>query len=237
MRKKSWMITQQWEDVLFLHWPVQPHELKQFIPQELDLDLYENKAWLSFVLFKVRGNRLRFTPSFPGVSSFIQLNVRTYVTCNGMKGVYFFNLDANNALIVQMTTIGHLLPYRRAKMSMKKEGATFSFTSSYQNQKALEETLIATFEPMPGRIESLALENWLVERYHLWTKMKNRLLRIDTCHSPWRLQKVNVIVHQNTMAPFIKALTPYNQPIAHYSISKNARIFPPVLEPKKVPSR
>ncbi|KOS67747.1 hypothetical protein AEA09_03670 [Lysinibacillus contaminans] len=237
MRKKPWMITQQWEDVLFLHWPVQPHELVQHIPKELELDLYENRAWLSFVLFKVSRNRLRFTPSFPGVSSFLQLNVRTYVTCNGLKGIHFFNLDANNALIVQMTTIGHLLPYRRAKMSMKKEGTALSFTSSYQNPKLIDEALTVTFEPMPGQIESLAFESWLVERYHLWTKVKNRLLRIDTCHSQWRLQKVNVTIHHNTMTPFIKALTPYNQPIAHYSKSKNARIFPPVLEPKKVPSR
>ncbi|MFJ7736910.1 YqjF family protein [Lysinibacillus sp. NPDC097287] len=236
MRRKPWMITQQWEDVLFLHWPVQPQELKQYIPQELELDLYENKAWLSFVLFKVKGNRLRFTPSIPGVSSFLQLNVRTYVTCNGKKGVYFFNLDANNAFIVQMTTIGHLLPYRRAKMTVKKEGNTFSFTSSYQNLKAFEEKLMVTFEPMPVRIESHAFERWLVERYHLWTKMKTWLLRIDNYHSPWRLQKVNVVIHHNTMAPFIKGLTSFSQPIVHYSKSKKAKISLPVLETKKVPN-
>ena len=236
MWKKPWINTQQWEDVLFLHWPVQPQELQKLIPEELELEQYENKAWLSFVLFKVKGNRLRFTPCFPGVSSFLQLNVRTYVTCNGKKGIYFFNLDANNTFIVQMTTIGHLLPYRRAVMTERKEGNTFSFTSSYQNLKVLEEKLMVTFEPKPVRIESRAFESWFVERYNLWTKMKNRLLRIDICHSPWRLQKVNVIIHHNTMAPFIKGLTQSHQPIVHYSKSKKARIFPPVWETKKVPS-
>ncbi|MFJ7950193.1 YqjF family protein [Lysinibacillus sp. NPDC096418] len=234
--KKTWMITQQWEDVLFLHWPVPFDELKQHIPQELELDLYGNKAWLSLVLFKVKGNRLRLTPSLPGVSSFLQLNVRTYVTCNEKKGVYFFNLDASNALIVQITTFVHLLPYRRAKMTLEKEGNTFSYTSSYQSQKALEEKLIVTFEPMPVRIESRAFESWLIERYHLWTKMKTRLLRIDTCHSPWRLQKVNVVIHHNTMAPFVNSFRQGSQPIVHYSKYKKARIFRPVMETKKVPS-
>ena len=192
------------------------------------------KRGLVFVLFEVKGSRLRFTPS---LRSFLQLNVRTYVTYNGMKGIHFFNLDANNALIVQMTTIGHFLPYRRAEMSVKREGKTFSFTSSYQNSKACQETFTATFEPIPGQIESLAFERWLVERYYLWTKMKNRLFRIETCHSPWRLQKVNATIHHNTMAPFVKNLTPCSQPIAHYSKGKKARIFPPILETKKVPGR
>lgn len=237
MWKKPWVITQKWEDLLFLHWPVQADELKQHIPKELELDLYENKAWLSFVLFKVKGNRLRFTPSMLGVSSFLQLNVRTYVTYNGMKGVYFFNLDANNALIVKMITIGQLLPYRRANMSLKEADGSFTFVSSYQNANMLEESLKVTFEPMLEQIENFAFESWIVERYHLWTKMKERLLRVDTYHLPWRLQKVNVEIHHNTMAPLLKSLTSSNQPIAYYSKSKKARIFPPIVEVKKVPSQ
>lgn len=237
MWKKPWIITQQWHDVLFLHWPVQPHALKQHIPKELELDLYDNKAWLSLVLFEVKGNRLRFTPAIPGMDSFIQLNVRTYVTYNGRKGVHFFNLDANNAFIVQMTTIGHFLPYRHAKMSLKREGKTFSFTSSYQNSQACQETLMATFEPIPGQIESLAFERWLVERYHVWTKIKNHLFRIETYHLPWCLQRANVTIHHNTMAPFLKNFTQCSQPIVHYSKCKKARICPPVLETKKVPAR
>lgn len=237
MWKKPWVITQKWEDILFLHWSVQADELKHLIPKELELDLYENKAWLSFVLFKVRGNRLRFTPSMLGVSSFLQLNVRTYVTYNGMKGVYFFHLDANNALIVKMTTIGQFLPYRRANMSLENEDEIFSFVSNFRNANIQEEALKVTFEPMTEQIENIAFDCWLVERYHLWTKMKGRLLRIDTYHSPWCLQKVNVEIHHNTMAPLLKSLTQSHQPIAHYSKSKKARIFVPVVEAEKAPSQ
>ena len=52
MWSKPWILTQIWQDVLFLHWPVSPKDLEQYIPQELQLDLYENNAWLSVVLFK-----------------------------------------------------------------------------------------------------------------------------------------------------------------------------------------
>ena len=232
MWKKPWIITQQWHDVLFLHWPVQPDELKQHIPGKLALDLYDGHAWLSLVLFEVKGNRLRLTPTISGIDSFIQLNVRTYVTCNGRKGIHFLNLDANNALIVQMATIGQFLPYRHAQMSLNRVGNTFSFTSSYQSSQTCQETLTAIFEPIPGRITSLAFERWVVERYYVWTKIKHRLFRIETYHSPWCLQRVNVTIHHNTMAPFLKNSTQCSQPIAHYSQYKKARIFAPVLETK-----
>ena len=47
-----WMMTQTWQDVLFLHWPIDPQELEKHVPKELKLDLFEQNAWLSAVLLK-----------------------------------------------------------------------------------------------------------------------------------------------------------------------------------------
>lgn len=88
-----WMMTQTWQDVLFLHWPIAPQELEKHVPKELKLDLFEQNAWLSVVLFKVYRHRLRFLPPLPGMNTYLQLNVRTYVEYNGMKGIYFFHLE------------------------------------------------------------------------------------------------------------------------------------------------
>ncbi len=107
MWKKPWLLTQQWHDVVFLHWPIQPHELQQHMPKELKLDLYEDTAWLGIVLFKVKGNRFRFMPPIPKMNSFLQLNVRTYVTCRERKGIYFFSSDVSSTFIAQITSIGH----------------------------------------------------------------------------------------------------------------------------------
>jgi len=177
MWSKSWILTQIWQDVLFLHWPVSPEDLEQYIPQELQLDLYENNAWLSAVLFKVNGQRLRFLPPFPGVGSHLQLNVRTYVTCNGMKGVYFLNSDITNRFIVQIATNGGLT-YRHSKISIKQKENNFSFTSIYYG--ALAERLKLSYQPIAREIISSTFDKWLVERYHSWSKWKNSLFRIDT---------------------------------------------------------
>lgn len=227
MWNKSWIMTQVWQDVLFLHWPVSSKDLVQYIPQELQLDLYENNAWLSVVLFKVKGQRLRFLPPLPGVGSHLQLNVRTYVTYNGMKGVYFFNSDVTNRFIVQLATMGSL-SYRHSKIALKQIGSNFSFTSLYHG--ALDERLKISYQPIAGEISSSTFDKWLVERYHSWSKCKSSLVRIDIDHMPWSLQRVHFNVESNTLAPFVKESVQDIQPIAHYSKSKEAKIFLPILE-------
>lgn len=229
MWNKSWVLTQIWQDVLFLHWPVSLKDLEQCIPQELKLDLYENNAWLSAVLFKVHGQRLRFLPPLSGVDSYLQLNVRTYVTYNGMKGVYFLNSDITNRFIVQIAKKGGLT-YRHSKISIKQKENNFSFTSLYYG--ALAERLKISYQPIASEISSSTFDKWLVERYHSWSKWKNSLFRIDIEHLPWQLQQVHINIESNTIAPFVKESIQGIQPIAHYSKSKQAKIFSPTLEKK-----
>lgn len=225
MWKKPWIVTQEWHHVLFLHWPVSPEQIRQHIPAELELDLYEGKAWIGIVFFQVKGNRPRCIPPLPGSRKFLELNVRTYVTYKGIAGVHFFSLDANHPFIVKLATLGNFLPYRNAEINFKKHKKTFSIYSKYDN-----ENLLTTFESAAGYMENTQLNTWLTERYCLWTKTKGRLFRVDISHSPWRLQKVTGLVYENTMAPYISDNYKVKRPLAHYSRLKKARFYPPVLE-------
>lgn len=225
--KKTWIMTQEWHHVLFLHWPVSPEKICKYIPAELELDLYNHQAWIGIVFFQVKGNRPRFIPPLPGFNSYLELNIRTYVTYKGKIGVYFFSLDANHPLIVELANFGDFLPYRNAEISFKKHKKIFSLYSKYERQN---ENILTTFEPITKPLESTRLNTWLTERYSLWTKTKGRLFRVDISHTPWRLQNVNGLVYENTMAPFLKENFSMKRPLAHYSTMKKARFYPPILE-------
>ena len=54
------MITQRWDDVLFLHWQVEPTALQPLVP--LALDLFDGRAWLGVVAFRMSRNRLHGVP-------------------------------------------------------------------------------------------------------------------------------------------------------------------------------
>ncbi|MBM49753.1 MAG: hypothetical protein CMP27_07970, partial [Roseibacillus sp.] len=70
---------QRWENLLFLHWAVPAQSVKEHLPPGLEVDTYNGTAWVGVVPFFMRGVRPRFLPSVPGLSNFLELNVRTYV--------------------------------------------------------------------------------------------------------------------------------------------------------------
>ena len=88
-----WIMTMRWEDLLFAHWPVSADQLRTLVPGGLELDLFENQAWLGVVPFRMSVTRLRGLPPVPGTASFPELNVRTYVRRGNRPGVWFFSLD------------------------------------------------------------------------------------------------------------------------------------------------
>ena len=85
---------QNWGKLLFMHWPIAAELLRPLIPAQLEIDTFEGSAWIGVVPFTMWGIRASFLPPIPGTSAFHELNVRTYVHCNGVPGVWFFSLDA-----------------------------------------------------------------------------------------------------------------------------------------------
>src|SRR6266404_10006502 len=114
-----WAMAQSWHDLLFAHWQVDAAALRPLLPPQLQIDTFGGSAWLAVVPFRMTGVRLPGTPALPWLSAFPELNVRTYVTCDGEPGVWFFSLDAGNALAVAIARAWFHLPYFRAHAPRK----------------------------------------------------------------------------------------------------------------------
>ncbi|QUW22943.1 DUF2071 domain-containing protein [Sporosarcina sp. Marseille-Q4063] len=230
MLGKPWIATQKWHHILFLHWPVPANILHKHIPPELDLDLFDGHAWIGFVFFKAKGTRPRFMVPIPGLHSYLELNVRTYVTFNGKSGVYFFNLDTDSNLAVYLNKISKFLPYRCASMSFSKSSGKYMPKSIKKHRGKQPEILDLSYKVVQESIPRNMLEYWLTERYCLWTKHKEKLIRVDIEHSSWRLHTVRCEIRRNSMAHFLKGHLQHTEPLAHYSPMKKVRFFPPISE-------
>jgi uncharacterized protein YqjF (DUF2071 family) len=193
-----WLQGQTWDDLAFLHWRVDPDELRRLLPGSVELDLHEGEAWLGVTPFLLTHLRLRGLPPLPGVSTFPELNVRTYVTRDGKPGIWFFSLDAANVVAVEGAKRLFRLPYERARMTCVRDGDRVrfesarpggSFSGSYRGLGDL-------FHAEPG-----SLEAFLVERYCLYTEDGGRAYRADIHHAPWPLQRGEARVDLNTVAP------------------------------------
>ena len=115
--KSSWKFYQEWNDAIFLHWQVDLKELKKFVPDEIEIDLFEGKPWVSMVAFTMEKMRLKNMISFPPISDFDEINIRTYVKYKGKSGVYFLSIEGGKSLSCKVAKGISELPYRYSKKS------------------------------------------------------------------------------------------------------------------------
>src|SRR5690349_21363697 len=111
-----WVMAQTWLHLLFAHWPVPPEALRPYLPPELAVDTFDGTAWLGITPFEVR---LR-PRGLPVRMRFPELNVRTYTTVDGRRGIWFFSLDAGSLPAVLGARLSYRLPYHRATMGVQR---------------------------------------------------------------------------------------------------------------------
>jgi uncharacterized protein YqjF (DUF2071 family) len=226
--REPWLMGQVWTDLLFAHWPVPAVSLAPVVPPELPLDTYEGKAWIGVTPFRVRGLRLRGTAPVPVLSSFAEINVRTYVTLEGRPGIFFLSLDASSRPAVFAARRSYRLPYFRAAIEMETGGKGVRFVSRRVSQDGPAAEFAAEYGPRGGRLPVVAgsLERWLTERYCLYTlDERQRVYRADIHHPPWPLRRAWAELSANTMAlPFELDLD--GEPLLHFSPRQDVALWP-----------
>jgi uncharacterized protein YqjF (DUF2071 family) len=208
-----WTNAQTWNELAFLHWRVDAEALRPLVAAGLELDEHDGSAWLGITPFQLSGFRLHGLPPLPGVSSFPELNVRTYVTRDGKPGIWFFSLDAGSRLAVEAARRLYRLPYFHARMRIDRRHHHVHYDSSREDAvfSAHYRGTGDFFHAEPG-----SLEWFLCERYCLYTADGDTLYRAEIHHPPWPLQTGEATVALNTMAPAGVAL-PDDEPIVHYA--------------------
>lgn len=202
--ERPWVMYQRWESLLFAHYQVPAEVLRARVPATLALEQFDGSAWLSITPLLVASVRARGLPPLPGVSSFPELNVRTYVTFGGRPGVFFLSLDAASwAAVAGARTLYHL-PYYRAAMRLRRfpAGAYHYFSRRVQGGASGPAEFRARYRPL-GLVHRSApgsLDHWLSERYCLYAAAGERIYRTEIQHARWPLQDAEAAIDRNTMA-------------------------------------
>ncbi|WP_104989756.1 YqjF family protein [Deinococcus sp. NW-56] len=192
-----------WLDLCFLHWPVPPEALAPSLPPGLQLDLWQGQAWVGIVPFRMAGVAPRFSPDMPRVSAFPELNLRTYVTAQGVPGVWFYSLDAAQPLAVRLARRLFHLPYFDARMWVDRRGEITRYASMRTHRRAPEGHFAAAFRPVGPVFQAAGgtLEDWLTHRLALYSAdRRGRLYRGQVHHDPWRLRRAEARIAENTLA-------------------------------------
>ena len=226
------VMVQTWHDLLFAHWPVPAGLLKDKIPAGVELDTFGGRAWLGVIAFRLSDVRLNGIRALPWVSSFPEVNVRTYVSHEGKPGVYFLSLDADNRPGIALAKPWFRLNYYQARIEMQAHDACIDFHSRRSERNAPAAEFEASYRPCGPtfRARSSSLEAWLSERYCYYTGPldtgREHLYRCEIHHPPWRLQKAQAAIGRNTMAQSHGIELPSTVPLLHYARRMQALIWP-----------
>lgn len=219
---------QTWHDLLFMHWPVAIEQLRALIPAQLEIESCEGSGWVGVVPFRMSGIRAHWLPPIPGTSAFPELNVRTYVRSGDKPGVWFFSLDAANALAVAGARRFYHLPYFRARMHAKSgPNGEIQYDSHRIHSGAASADFRACYRPLgdPSRAKQGSVEYFLVERYCLYTATRGRIFCGEIDHAPWALQLAEAEIEVNTMAAASGITLPASNPLLHFVRRQEVRVW------------
>ena len=223
-----WIQGQTWDHLLFAHWRVDEEQLRALVPPQLPIDTFDGSAWLGVTPFKVSGLRVRGTLPVPVLSTFLELNTRTYVKLDDKPGIYFFSLDCESPIAVEAARRTYRLPYYRARMSAERRGDWVEYSSSRSEGASTPHVFRGRYRPtgVSSPPQHGTLEHFLTERYCLYTLDERQdVARADIHHPPWPLQPAEAEIAENTMAPEGLEL-PDDEPLCHYSERQDVVIWP-----------
>jgi uncharacterized protein YqjF (DUF2071 family) len=219
---RGWVMAQTWDDLLFIHHRVATASLQELVPEGLEVQEHSGSGWLGVAPFAVTGLRARGLLPLPVVSSFLELNVRTYVTRDRKSGIWFFSLDASSRLAVEAARRLYRLPYYHADLSLARSGGRIHYDCSRHAGKAFSGTYRPDGAVIPA--EPGSLEHFLTERYCLYAQQEGVLYRAEIHHRPWPLQPAEAQIELNTMPP--PDLDLAGGPLVHYSKRQDVVIWP-----------
>lgn len=198
---------QNWCDILFIHWEVDPADMAAVLPPELEPDLYQGKAWVGLVPFRMTGIRPVGLPALPYLSHTLETNLRTYVKHKDpaknttSRAVWFFSLEAVNPFAVIAARLGYGLKYHRANMwlseQLRTDGSTLFAAGSIRRwPRPAPVTSFVQAEIPAGPFQESqvdTLEHFLVERYALFAQYRRQVVKAFVRHEPYKIKPGRLI--------------------------------------------
>ena len=210
---------QRWNHIFFLHGRASPDILQKYLPFELDL--FEGRAILSIVPFKMDCIRLGILPPAPFFSHLWEVNLRTYVKVGQKTGVYFFTLDSDARLACFIANHFFHLPYRLARIHAHVDTQEYYFHS----QRSLF-SFETSFRLTGRKKKQSLLDEWATNRNSLFTCKKGNIYEGRVKHDPWPLEEIENLVVNDHFSNQIPIHSHFDPQDSSYSRSLHVSFTP-----------
>jgi uncharacterized protein YqjF (DUF2071 family) len=209
----------------FLHWPYAVEDIRRLLPADLEVDTYEGTGWVSITPFLMKDFRLGPLPAVPGLSTFPETNVRTYVRGpDGTDGLWFFSLEADSVPTVVGASSLYGVPYQFADMAVE-EGQVLRYRSRRRDRPEIGHDIgVRAGPPCAAPSER---DHWLTGRWRAYSTVAGRLVKVPVQHQPWSLHDAEVVDLEQSLLSAAGLPEPDGAPLVHYSPGVDVRVGVP----------
>lgn len=216
---------QRWHAMAFLHWRYDVDELQRLLPSKLEVDTYDGAGWVSITPFLMKDFRLGPLPAVPGISTFPETNVRTYVRGpDGRDGLWFFALEADSVPTVLGASSLYGVPYQFADMDVEEDGIV-RYRSRRRERPEVGHDI--SVRPGPECAAPSELDHWLTGRWRAYSTIAGRLTKVPVQHQPWPLWDAELLHLEQSLFGAVGLVDPEEDPLVQYSPGVDVRIGVP----------
>jgi uncharacterized protein YqjF (DUF2071 family) len=191
---------QQWRDLTFLHWRVEPDVVAPFLPAGTRPDVHDGSTWVGLIPFRMVGAGFGRGPAVPYLGTFAETNVRVYsVDDQGRRGIVFLTLEASRLAVTLGARAAFALPYTWARMTVDEDDGALTYTSVRRWPAPRSARTAITVRPGAPIPEPGALEHFLTARWGLHTRHLGRTLYVPNTHESWPLQGAGLLRLDETL--------------------------------------
>jgi uncharacterized protein YqjF (DUF2071 family) len=190
--------------LLFVSWPVPIEQLRPLVASSLELDLHNGQAWITIEMLETAMVRLRHLPAPPLPLTGYEMNVRTYVKCNGERGIHFLSMDCPGYLGTTFAKWRFHLPMHEADVTVSLNGDNYHAESVRIEDSASPPKFAYSgrLGGPPARPAAGTLETFLLNQTVLFTTDSDGgVFRAVVDHRPHVVQPIAGVIEINTLVP------------------------------------
>ncbi|MFF1924028.1 YqjF family protein [Streptomyces sp. NPDC058221] len=209
------LLTQEWLDLCFIHWAVEPDAVAGLLPEGTFADTLDGVTYVGLVAFRMHRVGWLGLPGVPYLGSFPETNVRLYsVDAHGRRGVVFLSMDASRLVPVAMGRLGFRLPYLWSRMAVTTAGDTVTYTSARRwpgPRGARSRISVRTGERVE---EPTELEHFLTARWGMHNAFFGGAAYLPNDHPRWPLHRGELLACEEDLIHAAGLPAPHDAPVS-----------------------
>ena len=219
-----WHLEQRWGEMLLAHWPLDPAIAEGVLPEGLVPDIYHGQIWLTMECLCRDQIRYAKLLPVPAISRIPEVNLLLTVrdAHSGEPAHLMLSKDIGCPIAALVTRFLFHMPSKWAEIYFERHPERSFSIVSRRHFSSTPAVFRARYRPtgalvLMQNLRPGTFEHFLVERYSLFVLSPGgMLLRHRVHHLPWRLEKAEAEIEENSLAAALGIDLPDRPSLLHY---------------------